>query len=382
MKKPPSTVVRTATAAAAVAAATVVFAAVVAPAHAGTAATGWRLSYSHHYGKASNYSGYTNVAVVGKGDAWALGTSDDVGAPAPGTPVAVHWNGKGWTAKPMPAGVTGTIDGYSVISAKDIWAVTDGGGYIVHWNGSKWLLAKHLPGGTADNPLLLTGITAINDRDVWAFGSSGEGPGYGTWHYDGHQWKPYFTLDAGVAGATATSPSNIWGVGTGELGPDQQVDHYNGHVWQDATPASLAAAAKNFQLAFSGAWAASAKSTWVTAWTGQVGTSGARLWDVVSGTWKTERLPWTANHLTQPMPDGTGGFWVGATSEATTWIWHHAADGKWSRIARVPDSTTPLNLIYEFAPVPKTTSLWAVGSAYAKTQADSSAVVWAYGTQH
>ena len=384
MKKPSSTVVRSATGAAAVAAAAVVVAAAVAPAHAGTATSGWRVSYSHHYTGASAYSGYTNVVVVGTGDAWALGGNDLGGVPAPGTPVAVRWNGKGWTAKPMPAGATGAITESSVISAKDIWAVTGGGGDIVHWNGSKWLLAKHLPGAKPGNLLLLTGIDAINDHDVWVFGASGAGPGYGTWHYDGHQWKPDDTLDAGVTDATSTSPSNIWGFGDGELGPDQQVDHYNGHAWQDVTPASLAAAAKNGQFMFSGAWAASATSTWVTAWTGEGDqTSGARLWNAVSGKWKAERLPWTADYLGQPLPDGTGGFWLTAISRATTWIWHRAADGKWSRIAPVPDSgnaSGDLNAISEYAPVPKTTSLWGVGSALAKARTSSTAAVWASTT--
>jgi hypothetical protein len=363
------------TALASVAASALAAAAAAVPADAGTTAAspGWRVVYSHHYGTASTYSGYTDVAVVGAGDTWVLGANNIAGLTAPGTPVAVHWNGKGWSSKPMPAGVTGTIAASSVISGKDIWAVTDGGGYIVHWNGSKWLVAKHLPGGKA----LLSGITAINDHDIWVFGATPVGPGYGTWHYDGHQWKQ---VAVGVTDATATSPSNIWGVGNGKLGPFRQVDHYNGSVWTDVTPASLAAAAQNSQLLFEGAWAASSTSTWVTATT--PAKDGARLWDVVRGKWIAERPPWAADEIGQPLPDGSGGFWVTASLGSTAWIWHRAARGAWSRIASVPaGSSSSPNATISYAPVPKTTSFWAAGYAYAKKRANSTATVWAYGPE-
>ena len=86
----------------------------------------------HHYGNASGFSAYSDLAVVSADDAWALG-NDFAGTSE--VPVAEHWNGKGWTSSAMPAGVTGTIAASVVLSSKDIWAVTDEGGYIVRRHG-------------------------------------------------------------------------------------------------------------------------------------------------------------------------------------------------------------------------------------------------------
>ena len=354
------------------------------PAYAGSpaATTGWWVAYSHQYSPAWDNQAYTSLAVVGKGDAWALGTINDVGSgPGPGAAVAVHWNGKDWTSKPMPSGVTGTIMESSVLSSKDIWAVTDSGGNILHWNGSKWLLAKHLTPSVEGSSPLLSGVTAINDDDIWVFGVSpiAAVAGFGTWHYNGHTWSQVTGLDATVLDASATSASNIWGV------TYRQVDHYNGHSWQDATPASVATQTKAEKLLLESTWAASSTSTWVAA-AGDPGvTDGARLWDVVKGSWKAERLPWAADDLGQLTPDGSGGFFVRATSGGTTWFWHRTAKGQWTRIASVPDSRiaeNQLNFVVVYAPVPKTTSLWAVGAAHQEEENESIPTVWAEGPTH
>jgi hypothetical protein len=330
--------------------------------------------YTHHYGSASAYSGYTDVTVVGIHDAWVFG-SPNLAAPdpAPG-PVALHWNGRAWSSVPMPAGIHGPVIAVSALSSKDIWAVTDRAGYVMRWNGSHWRLVKHLVGGPVGSSLVGTGVLALSDRNVWVFGTSGFGPGIGTWHFDGRTWKPVPSLAATVSSASATSASNIWGVGDSMVGPAERVDHYDGHAWRNVTPASLASAAQKGEFQFGGAWAQSSTSTWVTGTT--LKTGGARLYHVVGGKWTAQHLQWTADRLGEPVRDGNGGFWLLATAGGKEWIWHRTAMGKWSRSAFI--TGTFIN-VFSYAPVPTTSSFWAAGVGYPRTRAFSSAVVWAYG---
>src|SRR5919108_2824769 len=120
--------------------------AVAVPGQAAT--TGWRAVFSRHYGVATNYSGYSAVAVPGPGDAWAFGSTSLAGAPAPGSPVAEHWNGAKWSGSPLPSGLPSEINAASVASASSVWATTEANGDIVHWNGSRWSAAEAEPGSS------------------------------------------------------------------------------------------------------------------------------------------------------------------------------------------------------------------------------------------
>jgi hypothetical protein len=204
------------------------------PAQAST--PGWRVVLTRHYGPATNRSDFTD-AVVSGAQAWVFGSTDASAAPIAGVPVAVHWNGKKWLDAAMPRGTTGGIAAASVVSPTSIWAVTDIGGYIVHWNGSRWSVAKHLPGAPPDEEIL-SGITAVNDRDIWVFGTGAIAAGYGTWHYDGHTWTRITGIGSAIANASASSASNIWGVDSvGSL--QGEIVRYNGHTWQNMTPKAL-----------------------------------------------------------------------------------------------------------------------------------------------
>lgn len=330
---------------------------------AAASSPGWRVVYTHHYGPATNYSGYTDVAAVSPTDIWVLGGTDNDGEPAPGNPVAVQWNGRKWSTWSMPAGTQSSIFFASVVSAKSIWAVSDGGGYIVHWNGSRWTLAEHLPPGPAgEGPLVLSGVTAVNDSDVWVFGTSPIGPGYGTWHYNGHTWT-HVTGDGGqITSASASSAANVWGIGTSKL-PSDLLLRYNGKAWQNVTPKALAG-----NTLFKGTLAQSATSVWIT--TGSYTSNRAGLIHYSDGHWYYSKLPTVANDLQAPLPDGSGGFWVQAEVGGKYWLWHRSATGKWREI---PVGFAP----FGFAPVPKTATL--IAPSWAPTKTGANAVVWAYG---
>ena len=335
--------------------------AVAVPGHA--ASTGWRAVFTHHYGVATNYSGYTAVAVPGPGDAWAFGSTSLAGVPAPGVPVAAHWNGTKWSGSPLPSGLHSEINAASVVSASSVWAVTEANGDIVHWNGSQWSAAEAEPGSSG---LLSTGITAVSDSDVWAFGCSGIGPGTGTWHFDGKTWTQVTGGATGLVSASAVSAKNIWAIGSASTGPcGGMLAHYNGTTWQPVTAPVLNG------LFFFGIQALSGTDVWAIAGNGSGGQ--AQLVHFNGTTWTSVKAPYSGITLDFFAPDGHGGFWMDSSaSRAKTSVLHYSASGRWSRIALTSGSMGPIAL------VPGTRSLWGAGSVPTTTPA-SNARIWEYG---
>jgi hypothetical protein len=329
------------------------------------AGTSWSVVLTHHYGVATNYSAYQAVAAPAADNAWAFGTTNEAGEPAPGTPVAEHWNGTKWSSSTLPSGLSSEIFAASAVSASSVWAVTEGGGDILHWNGSTWSVSDHAPGSS---DLLFTGITAVSNSDVWAFGSSSVGPGHGTWHYNGHTWTQVSSA-VGLVSASAVSATNIWAIGSSAEGPAGDVlAHYNGTTWEPVTAAVLSG------LQFAGILALSSTDVWAIAGNGIFG-SGAES-EVVhfnGSQWTSAKVPYSGIALNYFAPDGQGGFWLDAVDTTSkTWVLHYSAAGKWTRTVLTTGSMGPLAL------VPGTTSLWGVGSVRTATPA-SNARVWAYG---
>lgn len=343
---------------------TAVFSAVVlvfaagAPGQAAT--TGWRVVFSHHYGAAANDSGYTAVAVPGRGNAWAFGSTNLAGLPAPGVPVAEHWNGKKWSGSALPSGLHSDISAASAVSAKSVWGVTEANGDIVHWNGSRWSVAEREPGAAG---LLATGITAVSNSDVWEFGCAGAGPGTGTWHFNGHTWSQVTGTATGLVSASALSPSNIWGIGSTSTGPcGDTIVHYNGTSWRPVTASALTG------LQFGSILALPGGNVWAIAGSG----GAARLVHFNGSKWASIKVPYSGITLESFARDGRGGFWLAGFSSGKTSVLHYSASGRWSRITLTSGGMAAIAL------VPGTTSLWGVGSGPAGT--GSNARIWAYGT--
>jgi hypothetical protein len=326
------------------------------------AATSWSVVLTHHYGAATNYSAYQAVVAPGADDAWAFGTTNEAGEPAPGTPVAEHWNGTKWSSSALPSGLSSEIFAASAVSASSVWAVTEVGGDILHWNGSAWSVAHDVPG----TDLLFTGITAVSNSDVWVFGFSSVGPGNGTWHYNGSTWTQVTGSAVGLVEASAVSAKDIWAIGSSSEGPaGGLLKHYNGTTWEQVTASALSG------LQFSGILALSSTNVWAMA---ENASNEALLVHFNGSQWTSVTVPYSGIALNYFAPDGQGGFWLDAlgTTSSKTWVLHYSSAGQWSRTALSTGSMGPLAL------VPGTTSLWGVGSVPTATPA-SNARVWAYG---
>ena len=349
----------------------VVLAGTILPAQAAT--PGWRQVESHHFGPAKGYSGYETEAAFGKNNIWAFGGSDlGGGTGTPGVPVAVHWNGHVWAAATMPAGVTGAIGAVSAPAANDIWAITQYGGWILHYNGKSWTVAKHLPSTSGGMDLQFTGIQAFSTSNVWVFGGGGEGPGMGTWHYDGHTWRHETTAATGlgISFASAVSASNIWASGSDGNAPEDQLEHFNGHTWTAVHNSALT------NLQFNGIAALSAANIWGIAPL-ESGSSTKTYLLHYSNHWSKVALPSGLVIGSSVSSDGHGGLWMTAATDTSTtphWYALHSAPGnKWTKYA--------INgWVGGFTPVliPGTTSAVLGGFVTAKT--GGSAVVWAYGS--
>lgn len=115
---------------------------------------------------------------------------------------------------PVVLGRRVVITGLSALSARDVWAVGNrgplvgtyalrGGSVIAHWNGTRWRLMAH-----PTKPLnALVAVLAISARDVWAVGAF-EGsipPGVSVAntlaeHWDGTRWRVIPTPNSNGSG--------------------------------------------------------------------------------------------------------------------------------------------------------------------------------------
>jgi hypothetical protein len=324
--------------------------------------TGWRLVYSTHYGAASNYSGYTAVASTGPGNTWVFGSTDTAGLPAPGTPVATHWDGKKWTATTLPSGLSTEIDAASAVTSSDIWAVTEGGGVVIHWNGTAWSVAKRLP-APAGTDTLATDMLAFNAKNVWVFGNTGAGPGIGTWHYNGTTWTQPSGVAGAITGASAISSGDIWAAASSKQ-PGDTLLNYTGGVWKTVTSPVISG------LIFSAVYAQAQKSVWATAATSW--SSPMFLLHYDGGIWTKLKFPWTIQRASDFVSDGSGGFWLGVNDGTHNWLAHRTAAGVWSR-TMLPAGQS----LWAWALVPGTTSLFGAGDV--ATSTGENAAVFAYG---
>lgn len=330
-----------------------------------TAASGWRPVFTHHYGVATNYSGYSAVAAPAADDVWAFGTTNGGGLPAPGTPVAEVWNGTSWHSSPLPSGLTSTINSASFLSTGDGWAVTQVGGDILHWNGSQWSVAKVIPGASSE---YTTGVTAVTPDDVWVFGFSSVGPGPGTWHWNGKTWtQATGTVASMLEYGSAVSPSDIWALGSTSSGPaGNRLAHWTGSRWNLVTAPALSG------LEFNDILALSASDVWATS----LKIAGSKVTEHLlhydGSQWTTVTDPYPGIQLISATPDGQGGLWFDSgPASSTAWVLHYSAGGQWSRAKLTTGNMDGM------AGAPGSTTLWGVGSVATATPA-SNARVWSY----
>lgn len=364
------------------------------PAQAATAPA-WHQVLSFHYGPAANdFSSFTSVLPFGKNNVWALGGSDlSSGNGTTPQVVATQWNGTRWSGNQAPAGVKSYVIAAGASSASNIWAVTFSGGDVLHYDGHHWKVAKQLPASG-----LLTGVTVLAANNVWVFGTSGFGPGDGTWHYNGSAWTHVTGKYVNMGGASAVNASDMWGVASVNA-PGDTLVRFNGTAWEPASMKGIPAGVHLGSL-----YAISDKNVWATASLSQNNSGIPYLLHFNGTTWTAGTLPWGASgdvsSLGSPTSDGAGGLWF---TETTThngpgnaftrmyYLVHRSATGSWTRIQVGSEIDAPSGTggtltdtvsgasLSDLTLIPGTKNLAGGGMARSKAGTSSSAVAWAYG---
>jgi hypothetical protein len=232
---------------------------------------GWRLEPSFNFGPQDNV--LASVSAASTRDAWAVGAYYP-SATSPLATLAHHFDGKRWTAYPLPNVGTqeNVLLAVSMPSPGKAWAV----GYYINGKFEQKALIERFDGKTwsvvpSQNPgqkgNILYGVAAISDRDVWAVGAKQDSAGL--WrtlaeHWDGSSWSVVDSADPGVNGdqfyaVTARASGDVFAVGqqAGAGFPSEAlIEHWDGKAWSvlaspadaDATALPLGVAATPYSL--------------------------------------------------------------------------------------------------------------------------------------
>ena len=168
----------------------------------------------------NNNVSFARTAAIADNDIWAVGTTNlDTSSD---TPLAVHFDGKNWSAVPTPT-LKGRadFDGVAAVASNDVWAVgakdisSTGSAQplIEHWDGTSW--------SVVDSPKLKQGgaleaVTAISTNNVWAVGLLDDLSAALVEHWDGTSWSvvssPAFSGILEVTAISADASNDIWAV--------------------------------------------------------------------------------------------------------------------------------------------------------------------------
>lgn len=138
------------------------------------------------------------------------------------------------------------LSGASAVSDRDVWAVgrysptaRRTSTFVAHWNGRRWSRLLSPNPGTLGNELF--SVSARAAKDVWAVGDSSNVPTQTAAlieHWNGRRWNLVPGPDLAGANSTllsvsAVSAKDVWAVGHVDDGGVQQTlaAHWDGKTW-------------------------------------------------------------------------------------------------------------------------------------------------------
>jgi hypothetical protein len=261
-------------------------------------------------------SNLVSVAAIGSDDVWAVGYTirdDTRGIPSTGKALAIHWDGKSWSAVPLPdVGDGAILASIAAASTGDVWAVgtyfetsTEGatatptmtpglpspidtsqpgiaGGNAtkppppshslsLHWNGVAWRQVAIPDDKVTPQQSGLLDVAVLSSGDVWALGFdslSYDSAENKIWHWNGTSWSTmpgslFQAYRVGLVKLSALSPNDIWAAGPYiEKDGDPVlilIAHWNGSGWT-----TLAGPTNRAWSLFGGLTATSHDALWVT----------------------------------------------------------------------------------------------------------------------
>jgi len=297
------------------------------------------------------------VTAPGRRDGWAVGLHYHGQAPIR-RPYVLHWNGTVW--RPVALPTAGPLVTVNVVASSpaNVWVFGNLNGVsdaaeAVRWDGARWHVIRIPAAGSSDDPVVL------GPSDAWILGGETVCPAAGpcdtVLHWDGSRWHPYVlpTLVGGelAGGISGSGPDNVWAVGSDPAsgGIARIVAfRWNGKAWRSVrmphpripiggTPVIDVAGRRNVWIVAILAHTAPGHS-YIHAlhWDG-------RSWHMISP-------PVSARASFPIIADGGHGLWFGVRAHWTGHRWVSPVQG------------TPFNADFtEFAQIPGTSTIWAVG---------------------
>lgn len=156
---------------------------------------------------------------------------------------------------PAPVGLGRgvVITGLSALTSRDVWAVGNrgalvgtyalaGGSVIVHWDGTRWQVIPH-----PQRPQnALVAVVAISSRDVWAVGAyqGSIPPGVSVAetlaeHWDGTRWRivpsPNSKGSGQLQAIVALSANDVWAAGGAHSGGENMPDRPLAEHWDGSS---------------------------------------------------------------------------------------------------------------------------------------------------
>ncbi len=174
--------------------------------------TVWRLTGSRWVvAKVPTFeNGATTMADVSASsatNAWAVGGLW-IGADA--TEVAMHWNGRTWTAVDYPDPDNSTLLSVSTSSPGNAWAVMSDG-TLLHWNGHVWA-----DSGTPPTNVSIGAISSRSASSAYAVGTNDTNDHGVILKWNGHTWTTVKTTSYGLAEVTQKGTS-VWALGDNHI---------------------------------------------------------------------------------------------------------------------------------------------------------------------
>jgi hypothetical protein len=311
----------------------------------------WQLvqSYDHsqQYGEIDSLTG---VAALSSGDRWAVGSWTQYPDAYTFHTLVERWDATSgaWAAVPSPNSLARNsyLNGVAATGASDVWAVggTDESGapyrsLVEHWDGTSWSIVP-----AASFPGVLYGVVSLGPANVWAVGTEGY-PGRGLIeHWDGTSWTAtYLRFAAVLRGVAAVDTRHMWAVGQrygkNPYGDTTLTMRFNGSVWSAVRSPNPLSATDTDQNWLTSVAALAADDVWAV---GRYGNhDGGPLDQTLVEHWNGSR--WTV--VPSPSPGGASAdndLW-GVTARGPDDVWAVGGVGAFLN----PQFSSPLSLHWD-----------------------------------
>ena len=357
----------------ALAAATVAGGAVTASAAAAApaAAPGWRITAAYPEDSAVDL-----IVAASAGNAWAAEQCTRPCHTGHDGSTLRHWNGRQWQiVNPVPAhedAAAGVGQLALAPGAKsEPWTFysykTFNQTAIAHWTGTAWTAPTVLPKGVS-----IGWTVAPSASAVWGLGRTGAGKPYAI-RYNGKTWSQAPAPDLYVLGASAAAANDIWVIGIKPGAPKSAwpmvVSHWNGTNWDTSVLPSVPVPGK-YKAEPLSIVAGGADDAWALGYIPApdgsiVPNAGMVLYHWNGARWSAVKFPYAESQAFSISPDGHAGIWLWDEVDPGhhDYLVHDSSSGHWSEVKMPRPSVAFSGQVYEFTPIPGTSSLWAAGIA-------------------